>query len=89
MSLLALVLAVVSLLVWIVLTFLRGAFWQLLAFDDDVSKQDSLDRWPRVVTIVPARNEAETIARTVASLVKQDYPGELRAVRDIVSARDS
>jgi len=79
-SLLALVLAVVSLLVWIVLTFLRGAFWQLLAFDDDVSKQDSLDRWPRVVTIVPARNEAETIARTVASLVKQDYPGELRAV---------
>jgi hopene-associated glycosyltransferase HpnB len=79
-SLLALILAVVSLLVWIVLTFLRGAFWQLLAFDDDISKQDSLDRWPRVVTIVPARNEAATIARTVASLVKQDYPGELRVV---------
>jgi hopene-associated glycosyltransferase HpnB len=79
-SLLALILAVVSLLVWIVLTFLRGAFWQLLAFDDDVSKQGSLDRWARVVTIVPARNEAETIARTVASLVKQDYPGELRVV---------
>jgi hopene-associated glycosyltransferase HpnB len=71
---------VVSLLVWIVLTFLRGAFWQLLAFDDDISKQDSLNRWPRVVTIVPARNEAATIARTVASLVKQDYPGELRVV---------
>ena len=80
MSLLALILAVVSLLVWIVLTFLRGAFWQLLAFDDDISKQDSLNRWPRVVTIVPARNEAATIARTVASLVKQDYPGELRVV---------
>jgi len=79
-SLLALIVAAVSLLVWIVLTFLRGAFWQLLAFDDDISKQDSLDRWPRVVTIVPARNEAETIARTVASLVKQDYPGDLRVV---------
>jgi hopene-associated glycosyltransferase HpnB len=73
-------LAVVSLLVWIVLTFLRGAFWQLIPFDDDIAKQESLARWARVVTIVPARNEAETIARTVESLVKQDYPGELRVV---------
>jgi hopene-associated glycosyltransferase HpnB len=77
---LALILAVISLLTWVVLTFLRGAFWQLLAFDDDISKQESLARWPQVVTIVPARNEAETIARTVVSLVKQDYPGELRVV---------
>lgn len=80
MSLLALILSVVSLLIWIVLTFLRGAFWQLLAFDDDIAKQESLPRWPRVVTIVPARNEAETIARTVESLLKQDYAGELRVV---------
>jgi hopene-associated glycosyltransferase HpnB len=77
---LALILAVVSLLIWIVLTFLRGAFWQVLAFDDDISKQELLERWPRVVTIVPARNEAETIARTVESLARQDYPGELRVV---------
>ena len=34
-----------------------------------------LDRWPRVVAIVPARNEAETIAATIASLARQDYPG--------------
>lgn len=80
MSFLALILAVVSLLIWVVLTFLRGAFWQVLAFNDDISKQELLERWPRVVTIVPARNEAETIARTVESLAKQDYPGELRVV---------
>jgi hopene-associated glycosyltransferase HpnB len=79
-NLLALILAVVSLLIWIVLTFFRGAFWQLLAFDDDIAKQESLARWPRVLTIVPARNEAETIARTVESLVEQDYSGELRVV---------
>jgi hopene-associated glycosyltransferase HpnB len=78
--LLALILAVLSLLMWIVLTFFRGAFWQVLAFDDDIEKQESLERWPRVVTIVPARNEAETIARTVESLVKQDYRGDLRLV---------
>ena len=80
MSLLALILAVVSLLIWVVLTFFRGAFWQLLAFDDDITKQESFAPWPRVVAIVPARNEAETIARTVESLVKQDYPGELQVV---------
>jgi len=79
-SLLALILAVVSLLIWVVLTFFRGAFWQLLAFDDDITKQESFAPWPRVVAIVPARNEAETIARTVESLVKQDYPGELQVV---------
>ena len=77
---LALILAVLSLLVWIVLTFLRGAFWQVLAFDDDISNHELLERWPRVVTIVPARDEADTIARTVESLAKQDYPGELRVV---------
>jgi len=79
-SLLALILAVVSLLIWVVLTFFRGAFWQLLAFDDDITKQESFAPWPRVVAIVPARNEAVTIARTVESLVKQEYPGELRVV---------
>jgi hopene-associated glycosyltransferase HpnB len=77
---LALIAAVISLLIWVVLTFLRGAFWQLLPFDDDILKQESPARWPRVVTIVPARNEAETIARAVKSLVKQAYPGELRVV---------
>jgi hopene-associated glycosyltransferase HpnB len=79
-NLLAPILAVVSLLIWVVLTFLRGAFWQLLAFDDDISKQESLERWPRVATIVPARNEAETISRAVESLVRQKYPGEMRVV---------
>jgi hopene-associated glycosyltransferase HpnB len=79
-NLLALILAVVSLLIWVVLTFLRGAFWQIPAFDGDISKQESLERWPRVATIVPARNEAETIAKTVKSLLKQEYAGEFRVV---------
>jgi hopene-associated glycosyltransferase HpnB len=79
-NLLALILAAVSLLIWVGLTFLRGAFWQVLAFDDDSAKQESLARWPRVAAIVPARNEAVTIARTVESLVKQGYPGELWVV---------
>ena len=80
MNLLTLSLAIISLLIWVVLTFLRGAFWQLLAFDDDISVEESLPRWPRVATIVPARNEAETIAPAVKSVVTQEYAGEFRVV---------
>jgi hopene-associated glycosyltransferase HpnB len=67
--------ATIPLAVWVYLFFLRGSFWQL---QEDKTEPESLDRWPRVVAIVPARNEAETIARCVASLAKQDYPGEFR-----------
>ena len=76
----ALILAALTLLIWIVLTFFRGAFWQLRAFDDDIAAHPSLPVWPRVVCVMPARDEAETIARAVASVVKQEYPGELRIV---------
>ena len=71
---------IVSLLIWVVLTFFRGAFWQLRRFDDDVAPVENLTWWPRVAVIVPARNEAATIARAVLSLVQQEYPGELRVV---------
>src|SRR5260370_35479473 len=81
-NLLALILAVISLLIWVVLTFLRGAFWQVLAFDDDIAKKESLERWPRVAAVVPARNEAEFIARTVESQAEQEYAGELRVSVD-------
>src|SRR5260370_42209069 len=73
-------LAAISFLIWIVLTFFWGAFWQLSAFDDDAIPPVALPAWPRVIAIVPARNEAETIARTVESLVQQDYPGEFHLV---------
>jgi hopene-associated glycosyltransferase HpnB len=72
----ALLFAGLTLLIWIVLTFFRGAFWQLRAFDDDLAPHASPPVWPRVLCIMPARNEAETIARAVSSLARQEYPGE-------------
>ena len=74
------ILAVISLLIWIILTFLRGAFWQLRRFDADLGAVEALAAWPRVLAVVPARNEAETIARVVGSLLKQLYPGEYRVI---------
>jgi hopene-associated glycosyltransferase HpnB len=77
---LAIILVGLSLLIWVFLTFFRGAFWQLSAFDDDIALHESLSSWPRVVAIVPARNEAETITRSVESLVAQDYAGEFHII---------
>jgi hopene-associated glycosyltransferase HpnB len=73
-------LASLSLLIWIVLTFFRGGFWQLRRFDADGDAVEMLPSWPRVLLIVPARNEAETIGRAVESLLKQKYRGEYRLV---------
>src|SRR5260370_8213871 len=69
-----------SLAIWLYLAFARGAFWRLRAFDDDTAKHEPLNAWPRVVAVVPARNEAATIRQAIASLLKQNYPGEFSVV---------
>lgn len=70
-------LALLVLVIWLNLTFLRGNFWRL---EEDNTEPKPLDKWPRVVAIVPARNEAATIARAVTSLLSQDYPGEFKII---------
>ena len=69
--------ATIPLAIWVYLFFARGSFWRL---QGDSTEPDSQTPWPRIVAIVPARNEAETIARAVASLAKQDYPGDFSIV---------
>jgi hopene-associated glycosyltransferase HpnB len=76
----AMLIAAASLASWIYLVFARGWFWRLRAFDDDQAEVVLLKQWPRVVALVPARNEAEVIARTAASLIQQDYPGEFTII---------
>jgi hopene-associated glycosyltransferase HpnB len=77
---LAIFLSITSLLIWVVLTFFHGAFWQLHAFNDDRIPAQQLPVWPAVAAIVPARNEAATIERTIESMLLQDYPGKFRLV---------
>ena len=69
--------AAIPLAIWLYLFFLRGNFWQL---DEDTAEPGPLRRWPRVIAIVPARDEAETISQAVASLAQQDYPGEFSTI---------
>lgn len=63
----------IPLAIWIYLFLARGNFWRLR---EDKIEPQPLESWPRVVAVVPARNERETIARAVAALAKQEYPGE-------------
>jgi hopene-associated glycosyltransferase HpnB len=74
------ILAVLSLAIWLYLLFARGQFWRLRRFDDDLAPHTLLRQWPSVVAIVPARNEAETIAQAIGSLLQQDYPGEFSVI---------
>ncbi len=70
-------LAAIPLAIWIYLLAARGNFWRLS--EDDIAPKP-LENWPRVVAVVPARNEAATIFQTISSLARQDYPGEFSIV---------
>jgi hopene-associated glycosyltransferase HpnB len=74
------ILAGLSLLVWLVLFFAWGAFWQIWEWDADRRSSPEPELWPSVTAIVPARNEAATIVQVVRALAKQDYPGQFTVI---------
>lgn len=63
-------------IVWIVLFFAWGNFWQIWEFDSDRAQFPAPPEWPRVIAVVPARNEAASIEAVVHALAVQDYAGE-------------
>ena len=76
--------AALALLAWLYLLALHGRFWQsgpaLAAMRPDEA--------PPVAVVVPARDEAEVIARSIASLLAQDYPGAFRVILVDDGSRD-
>ncbi len=63
--------------IWLYLALGRGWFWRVR----DAKAEGALPvPAPRVTAVIPARNEADVIARAVASLVSQKYPGEFHIV---------
>ncbi len=61
---------------WTFALLLRGGFWRARERDDgDATATSEPIGWPRIVAVMPARNEAEVIAAALASLLRQDYPG--------------
>ena len=74
----ALAIACASLAAWLFLLVARDGFW--LASERDEGPSAAPTRWPRVVAVVPARDEADVIARSIGSLLGQNYPGEFRVI---------
>src|SRR5437764_631136 len=68
------VLALLGLTIWLYLVVARGGFWLCRDRDDWKSTPPAI--WPRVAVVIPARNEALGVGECVASLLRQDYPGE-------------
>jgi hopene-associated glycosyltransferase HpnB len=72
--------ALVALAIWLHLLLGRGRFWTGSVRDDRGAPEAMGSRWPAVVAVVPARNEAEMIPDSVASLLRQDYPGPFSVI---------
>ena len=82
-----LLIAAASLGIWICLLFARGGFWRVAVREEEQSAPPPA-AWPDVVAIVPARDEADVIAGTIASLLRQDYPGAFSLVLVDDQSRD-
>src|SRR5258707_519781 len=67
------IIASIALAVWLYLLLGRGAFWRCSERDDWAAAE--LPAWPPVAAVVPARNEADCIGQSIASLLGQDYHG--------------
>jgi hopene-associated glycosyltransferase HpnB len=69
--------AAIPFAIWLYLLLARGNFWKV---SEDDTAPGELKHWPRVVAVIPARNEAETIGQVVKGLAVQDYPGEFETI---------
>jgi hopene-associated glycosyltransferase HpnB len=77
--------------IWLYLLLARGAFWGAGERDDDTAAadRDSPLTWPTVTAVIPARDEAESVAETVVSLLRQDYPGPFDVILVDDQSRDA
>jgi hopene-associated glycosyltransferase HpnB len=71
--------AALSLVVWVYMILGRGMFW-LARERDDRNEPPPPEAFPFVCAVVPARNEADVIARSIGGLLSQDYPGRFQII---------
>ena len=75
---------VAVLAIWLYLLFGRGYFWLAAERDDSLAAPQANARassvWPAVTAIVPARNEAGVVGKSISLLLRQTYPGRFSVV---------
>ncbi len=67
---------VISLAVWIYLLFARGSFWRISKPQPAIP----VTTRPTIAVVIPARNEADVIARAITSLLHQQIDANLHIV---------
>ena len=70
-------LAAISVAAWLWLALVWGRFWRT---DQRLPPRVRPDSWPAVAVVVPARDEAAMLPRTLPTLLAQDYAGPLRVI---------
>ena len=70
--------ATVAAAVWAYLVVGHGGYWRASQWLPQVRGEPA--RWPDVVAVVPARNEAAILPATLPALLGQDYPGPLSVI---------
>jgi hopene-associated glycosyltransferase HpnB len=68
--------AMICVAIWAYLILARGAYWHA-SMRDTAHITGLSGQWPAVAAVIPARNESDYIARSVTSLLRQDYRGPL------------
>src|ERR1700674_1470779 len=77
----ALLIASLSCVIWVYLLTARGGFWRAAQRDDAMATLPAeASSWPRVVAVVPARDEAGIIGESIGSLLRQDYRGDFAVI---------
>jgi len=70
-------LAAISVAAWLWLALVWGRFWRT---DQRLPPRVRPDSWPAVAVVVPARDEAAMLPRTLPTLLAQDYAGSVRVI---------
>jgi hopene-associated glycosyltransferase HpnB len=70
-------LAGLALAAWLYLLLGNGGYWLM---NQRLPTGGDPERWPSVVAVIPARNEAGILPETLPSLLRQDYPGDFQVI---------
>jgi cellulose synthase/poly-beta-1,6-N-acetylglucosamine synthase-like glycosyltransferase len=70
-------LAVAACIAWLYLLVARGRFWLI---SERLPAVPDPNEWPAVVAVIPARNEADVLPRTLPTVLTQAYPGRFDVV---------
>jgi hopene-associated glycosyltransferase HpnB len=77
----ALGLALAALIVWLYLIAFHGAFWRLTERDAKLAPPDAAPATGvHVIAVVPARDEADVIAHSLGSLLRQKFSGRFDVI---------